>query len=105
MEVETVPDATPLNARAHMRYYRTGALPRKYDRDTMNEAYAISPEVLARVVTFPPGNWYVVSSGALGINNVPIRITAPNREVELAMYFKNKAYLTSEGTKALQKSG
>jgi len=72
-----------------------GALPRKYDRDTMNEAYAISPEVLARVVTFPPGNWYVVSSGALGINNVPIRITAPNREVELAMYFKNKGYLTS----------
>jgi hypothetical protein len=85
-----------------MRYYRTGALPRKYDRDTVNEAYAISPEVLTRVVTFPPGNWYVVSSSAMGINNVPIRITAPNREVELAMHFKNKGYLTSEETKALR---
>jgi len=71
----------------------------------MNEAYAISPEVLAHVVTFPPGNWYVVSSGALGINNVPIRITAPNREVELATYFKDKGYITSERMEALRKSG
>lgn len=71
-----------------------GALPRKYDRDTMNEAYAISPEVLTRVVTFPPGNWYVVSSGAMGINNVPIRIITPNREDELKTYFHQKGYLT-----------
>lgn len=81
-----------------------GALPRKYDRDTMNEAYAISPEVLARVVTFPPGNWYIVSSGAMGINNVPIRIMTPDRERELAMYFRNKGYLTKEGIEILKKA-
>lgn len=79
-----------------------GALPRKYDRDTMNEAYAISPEVLAQVVTFPPGNWYVVSSIAMGINNVPIRIIAPNREKELAEHFLKKGYLTEDGIKILK---
>lgn len=61
-----------------------GALPRRYDRDTMNEAYAVSQDILNQVVTFPPGNWYIVSMIATGIKNVPIRIVAPNREVELA---------------------
>jgi DNA helicase HerA-like ATPase len=79
-----------------------GALPRKYDRDTMNEAYAISPEVLNRVVTFPPGSWYIVSSIAMGINNVPIRVQAPNREKELAEYFLEKKYLTEKGVKILK---
>jgi len=81
-----------------------GALPRKYDRDTMNEAYAISPEVLSRVVTFPPGSWYVVSSIAMGINNVPIRILAPNREKELAEHFNKKKYLTEKGQAVLKES-
>jgi DNA helicase HerA-like ATPase len=79
-----------------------GALPRKYDRDTMNEAYAISPEVLNRVVAFPPGSWYVVSSTAMGINNVPIRVQAPNREKELAKHFSEKKYLSKEGIKILK---
>lgn len=79
-----------------------GALPRKYDRDTMNEAYAISPEVLSRVVTFPPGNWYVVSSICMGINNVPIRVLAPNREKELAEYFKKQNYFTEKGMEILK---
>jgi len=82
-----------------------GALPRKYDRDTMNEAYAISPDVLAQVVTFPPGNWYVVSMVAMGINNVPIRIIAPNREAELARYFKDQGYLTQKGIDILKEVG
>jgi hypothetical protein len=81
-----------------------GALPRKYDRDTMNEAYAISPEVLSRVVTFPPGIWYVVSSIAMGINNVPIRILAPNREKELAEHFMKKKYLTEKGEQILKET-
>ena len=82
-----------------------GALPRKYDRDTMNEAYAISPEVLSRVVTFPPGNWYVVSSIAMGINNVPIRLTTINREVELARYFNEKNYLSDKDVETLKNVG
>lgn len=82
-----------------------GALPRKYDRDTMNEAYATSPDVLAQVVTFPPGNWYVVSMVAMGINNVPIRIVAPNREVELAKFFKDKKYLSQENLRLLRSVG
>jgi len=82
-----------------------GALPRKYDRDSMHEAYAVSPEVLDQVVTFPPGNWYVVSSGAMGINNVPIRIISPNREKELAKFFMNRKYLTQKGTEILKKEG
>ena len=82
-----------------------GALPRKYDRDTMNEAYAISPEVLAQVVKFPPGNWFVVSMVAMGINNVPIRITTPNREKVLAQYFRDQGYLDEDLTEVLRGIG
>jgi len=78
-----------------------GALPRKYDRDAIYTAYGVAEEVLNQVVTFPPGNWYVVSSGAMGINNVPIRIFSSNREIELAQYFKGKNYLSKEGMKVL----
>jgi len=80
-----------------------GALPRRYDRDTMNEAYAVSQDILNQVVTFPPGNWYVVSMIATGIKNVPIRIVAPNREVELSEFFNEKKCLTGENIKLLQK--
>ncbi|MGA7368110.1 MAG: hypothetical protein WBX01_03205 [Nitrososphaeraceae archaeon] len=39
-----------------------GSLPRTYDRQTLNEAYAISSEVLDRTkVTFPPDNWDIGS--------------------------------------------
>lgn len=70
-----------------------GSLPRRYDRDAIHTAYAISQDVLNQVVTFPPGNWYAVSVNAMGITNVPIRIVAPNREKELAKYFKDQGYL------------
>ena len=39
---------------------------------------------------------------ATGIKNVPIRIVAPNREVELAEFFKDKNYLGEENIKTLQ---
>lgn len=79
-----------------------GALPRRYDRDTMNEAYAVSQDILNQVVTFPPGNWYIVSMVATGIKNVPIRIVAPNREVELAKFFKEGNYLSKENIELLK---
>jgi hypothetical protein len=79
-----------------------GSLPRSYDRNTMNEAYAVSQDILNQVVTFPPGNWYVVSMIATGIKNVPIRIVAPNREKELAEFFKSKRYLSNGKIKLLK---
>jgi len=79
-----------------------GSLPRSYDRNTMNEAYAVSQDVLNQVVTFPPGNWYIVSMIATGIKNVPIRIVAPNREVELAKFFNEKKYLSEDNIKLLK---
>jgi hypothetical protein len=82
-----------------------GSLPRTYDRTTLNEAYAISSEVLDRIVTFPPGNWYVVSNGAMGVNNVPIRIVSENREVALSKYFNKKGYLCPEGVEILKQHG
>ena len=82
-----------------------GALPRRYDRDAIHTAYAISEDVLNQVVTFPPGNWYAVSVNAMGITNVPVRIVAPNREVELAEFFKNKNYLSQENISHLQEVG
>jgi hypothetical protein len=38
----------------------------------------------------------------MGINNVPIRVQAPNREKELAEYFLEKKYLTEKGVKILK---
>jgi hypothetical protein len=82
-----------------------GALPRSYDREAMNGAYGVSYEVLNRVVTFPPGHWYVVSSGAMGINNVPIRINSTNRESALARFFQEQKYLDGETSKILKNAG
>jgi len=82
-----------------------GALPRKYDRDTMNEAYAVSQDVLNQVVTFPPGNWYLLSMIATGIKNVPIRIVASNREKELAEFFKNNGLLSKKQKDVLKEYG
>ena len=73
-----------------------GSLPRSYDRVAMHTAYAISEDVLSQVVTFPPGNWYAVSVNAMGITNVPIRIVAPNREKELAQFFRDQGYLNND---------
>jgi hypothetical protein len=40
----------------------------------------------------------------MGINNVPIRILAPNREKELAEHFNKKKYLTEKGEVILKES-
>jgi len=82
-----------------------GALPRSYDREAMNGAYGVSYEVLNRVVTFPPGHWYVVSSGAMGINNVPIRINSLNRERALAGFFQEQKYLDQKASEILKNAG
>ena len=80
-----------------------GSLPRRYDRDAIHTAYAISQDVLNQVVTFPPGNWYAVSMNAMGITNVPVRIIAPNREVELAEFFRDKKYLNNGNVELLER--
>jgi len=82
-----------------------GCLPRLYDRNTVRDAYGISEDMLNQVVRFPPGHWYAVSSVAMGVNNVPVRIEAPNREVELANFFKEKRYLNKGTEKVLKDAG
>ena len=80
-----------------------GAIPRKYDRNELKEAYGISDDLLSQIVTFPPGHWYVVSSGATGMNNVPIRFVAENREKRLAEFFREKNLLSPEAETFLKK--
>jgi len=82
-----------------------GCLPRLYDRNTVRDAYGISEDMLNQVVRFPPGHWYAVSSVAMGVNNVPVRIEAPNREIELANCFKEKGYLNKGTEKVLKDTG
>jgi len=82
-----------------------GSLPRRYDREAIYQAYAISEDVLNQVVTFPPGNWYAVSMNAMGITNVPIRIIAPNREVELAKFLKDQGHLDENVIHVLKEVG
>jgi len=82
-----------------------GCLPRLYDRNTVRDAYGVSEDTLNQVVRFPPGHWYALSSVAMGVNNVPVRIEAPNRETELANFFKQKGYLNKETEKVLRNIG
>jgi len=82
-----------------------GCLPRLYDRNTVRDAYGVSEDMLNQVVRFPPGHWYALSSVAMGVNNVPVRIEAPNRETELANFFKQKRYLNKGTEKVLKDIG
>ncbi|MDI6905364.1 MAG: hypothetical protein QMD13_07775 [Candidatus Bathyarchaeia archaeon] len=57
------------------------------------------------MITFPPGNWYIVSTIATGSKNVPIRIVVPNREKELAEFFEKKRYLDKKNIELLKGFG
>jgi hypothetical protein len=58
--------------------YLFSKLPRKYDRDTMAEAFGATEEMLNRALRFTKGQWLLVSFDATGLQNVPMPVQFPN---------------------------
>ncbi len=56
----------------NLHTYFISKLPRKYDRETVSEAFGIGPEQLSATFNFAPGDWLVLSHGATGLKGVPI---------------------------------
>ncbi len=65
-----------------------GALPRKYDRERAADAYSIPDDIMSQTVTFRPGEWLLLSHGAVWLKNVPLIFRAENREDELIEFLR-----------------
>jgi len=62
----------------NLHTYFISRLPRKYDRDTVAEAFGVGEEELSPTFTFKAGNWLVLSHDATGLKGVPIPTKAVN---------------------------
>jgi Helicase HerA, central domain len=58
--------------------YLVSKLPRKYDRDTMADAFGADEDMLTRTLRFTKGQWLLVSYDATGLQNVPVPVKFPN---------------------------
>lgn len=66
--------------------YLVSKLPRKFDRDTMAEAFGATEETLKRALRFTKGQWLLVSFDATGLQNVPIPVQFPNANERVKSY-------------------
>ena len=67
---------TSIMAQPHT--YLVGKLPRKMDREVVQEAFGFSDEVLKQTFKFTKGDWLLASYDATGLTGVPIPIHAEN---------------------------
>jgi hypothetical protein len=79
---------TKILGQAHT--YLVSKLPRKYDRDTMAEAFGATEETLKRALRFTKGQWLLVSFDATGLQNVPIPIQFPNANERVKRYLETE---------------
>jgi len=70
--------------------YLVSKLPRKYDRDTMANAFGITEEMMRRSLKFSKGQWLLVSYDALGLENVPIPVQFPNANDRIISYLRSE---------------
>lgn len=66
------------NILAQPHTYFVSKLPRKYDRNTMAEAFGLTEDMMQRSMRFTKGQWLLVSFDAVGLVNVPIPLQMPN---------------------------
>jgi hypothetical protein len=57
-----------------------GTLPRPYDRTVVSSSFQIDIGILDKTLEFPPGAWLLSSYIAMGLDNVPLFLTADNSE-------------------------
>ena len=70
--------------------YLASKLPRKYDRDTMAEAFGATDEVLNRALRFTKGQWLLVSFDAIGLQNVPVPAQFPNANERIRSHLEKE---------------
>lgn len=63
---------------AQLHTYFISKLPRKSDRDRIQEAFSFSDEELSETFKYMKGNWLLVSHEGMGIEGVPLSIKSDN---------------------------
>lgn len=66
--------------------YFISKMPRKYDRDTMADAFGVTEDMMKKTLRFTKGQWLLVSFDATGLINVPIPIHLPNANDRIKRY-------------------
>lgn len=76
---------TSIMAQPHT--YLISKLPRKTDRDAVQEAFGFSDEIFRQTFKFTKGDWLLISYDATGLTGVPIPIHADdaNKRIEKAI--------------------
>ena len=63
---------------AQLHTYFVSKLPRKSDRDRIQEAFSFTQDELAETFKYQKGNWLLVSHEGMGIEGVPLSIKSEN---------------------------
>ncbi len=79
---------TSIMAQPHT--YFISKLPRKKDRETIADAFAISDETFKQTFDFTPGQWLVTSHEATGIKGTPFPVTVENANRKVVDWFSKK---------------
>lgn len=77
---------TSIMAQPHT--YLVSKLPRKMDRDVVQEAFGFSEEVFKQTFKFTKGDWLLASYDATGVTGVPIPIHAENANERIMKYLE-----------------
>lgn len=71
------------NVLQQLHTFFVGTLPRPYDRTVVSSSFQIDISILDKTLEFPPGSWLVSSYIAMGLDNVPLFLSADNSEDRL----------------------
>ena len=74
------------NVLQQLHTFFVGTLPRPYDRTVVSSSFQIDIGILDKTLEFPPGSWLLSSYIAMGLDNVPLFLTADNSEDELTKH-------------------
>lgn len=69
--------------------YLLSKMPRKYDRDTLADAFGITEDMMRKTLKFTKGQWLLMSYDATGLTNVPIPVGFPNANDRIIEYLRN----------------
>ena len=79
------------NILQQLHTFFVGTLPRPYDRTVVSSSFQIDIGILDKTLEFPPGSWLVSSYIAMGLDNVPLFLTADNSEDQLQKHLRSFA--------------
>jgi len=73
--------------------YLVSKLPRKTDRERIQDAFGVSDETLDETLRFKVGQWMLISHGATGIDGLPIPVALPDANDRIIKFLEN--FITS----------